>query len=293
MLPARHLIFTDLDGTLLDYHTYSWSAAEEALLELDRRRVPLVFVTSKTRAELEALRRKLGHAHPFITENGGGIFIPHGYFNLHIEGAHRVGRYHCLALARPYSEITAALEEIAAEAGTSVVGFHQMSAREIAQNTELTTREAELARQRDFDEPFFFAGASEKTIQEFAQAARQRGMEVARGGRFWHLFAGSDKGRAVCHLAGLYRAAGHGRLRTVGLGDSPNDLALLAAVDQGVLLPRPDGSFDREVVSRLPHVTRGTTPGPAGWNEAVLRILGSREMQQSGKGMAKLGQRLP
>ncbi len=273
MLPARHLIFTDLDGTLLDHRTYSWSAAEEALDEIERRGVPLVFVTSKTRAELEVLRRKLRHAHPFVTENGGGVFIPHGYFNLRIEGAHRVGRYHCLALGRPYAEIVAALEEIAAEVGTSVVGFHQMSAREIAQNTGLSLRQAELARQRDFDEPFFFAGAIGHTAEKFAQAARRRGMEVVRGGRFWHLVAGSDKGRAVRHLAKLYRAAGHGRLRTVGLGESPNDVALLAAVDQAVLLPLPDGSFAQEVLSRLPHVTRGTAAGPAGWNEAVLRIL--------------------
>jgi len=276
VLPARHLIFTDLDGTLLDPQTYSWSAAEEALREIDARRVPLVFVTSKTRAELEVLRRKLGHAHPFITENGGGIFIPHGYFNLHIEGAYRVGRYHCLALARPYAETVAALAEIASEVGTSVVGFHQMSAREIAQNTGLHLRQAELARRREFDEPFFFAGANGHTAEKFAQAARRRGMAVVRGGRFWHLVAGGDKGRAVRHLAKLYRAAGHSRLRSVGLGDSPNDLALLAAVDQAVLLPLPEGGFAPEVLLQLPHIARGTASGPLGWNEAVLRILGAR-----------------
>jgi len=275
VLPARQLIFTDLDGTLLDHHTYSWAAAEEALGEIERRRVPLVFVTSKTRAELEVLRRDLSHTHPFITENGGGIFIPHGYFNLHIEGARRVGRHHCFALARPYAEITAALEEIAAEVGTSVVGFHQMSAREIAQNTGLDLRQAERARQRDFDEPFFFAGASERETQRFAQAAKRRGMEVMSGGRFWHLVSGSDKGRAVRHLTKLYRGAGRGRLHTVGLGNSLNDLPLLTVVDHAVVLPRPDGSFDPDLVSRLPHATRAHAPGPVGWNQAVLRILGS------------------
>ena len=275
MLPARHLIFTDLDGTLLDYHTYSWEAAEESLAEIERRRVPLVFVTSKTRAELELLRRKLGHAHPFVTENGGGIFIPHGYFNLRIEGAERVGRYHRLALARPYAEVIAALEELAVEAGVNVVGFHQMRPREVAQNTGLTLRNAELARQREFDEPFFFAGASEQATQKFVHAAKRRGMEVVRGGRFWHLSAGSDKGRAVRLLAELYRRATRNRLRSVGLGDSPNDLSLLNAVDQAVLLPQPDGHFDREVLTRLPHVIRAAAPGPAGWNEAILRILGA------------------
>ncbi len=273
MLPARHLIFTDLDGTLLDNQTYSWAAAEEALEEIERRRVPLVFVTSKTRAELEVLRRKLGHGHPFVTENGGGIFIPQGYFNLPLEGARRAGRYQCVALARPYKEIVSALEELAAEAGVTVVGFHQMSAREIAQNTSLSLQEAELARQREFDEPFFFAGAGEEDIHKFGQAARRRRFEFVQGGRFWHLAAGSDKGRAVHHLVKLYRTARRSRLRSVGLGDSPNDLSLLAAVDQAVLLPQPDGSFASDVLSRLPHVLRGAAPGPAGWNQAVLQIL--------------------
>ena len=275
MLPARHLIFTDLDGTLLDAHTYSWAKAEEALSQIDRRGVPLIFVTSKTRAELEQLRRKLGHTHPFVTENGGGIFIPQGYFNVHIEGARRVGRYQCLELARPYAVIVAALEEIAAETGVNVVGFHQMSTREIAQNTGLNLRQAQLARQREFDEPFFFAGATEQQTQKFVHAAKRRGMTVERGGRFWHLFSGSDKGRAVRYLASLYRSAARRRLRSVGLGDSANDLSLLAAVDHAVLLPHPDGRFDPEVLARLPYAIRGTAPGPTGWSQAVLRFLGT------------------
>ncbi len=277
MLPARHLIFTDLDGSLLDHHSCSWAPAQEALLEMERRRVPLIFVTGKTRAELEPLRRKLGNAHPFITENGGGIFIPQGYFNLRLEGARRMGRYHCIALGRPYAEVIAALEELAAESEVNVVGFHQMSAREIAQNTGLVLRDAELARERDFEEPFFFAGASEQATEKFVQAARRQGMELVRGERFWHLGVGHDKGRAVRLLSKLYRAATRSRLRSVGLGHSPDDISLLAAVDYPVLLPRSDGSFVPEVLSKLPRVARGAAPGPAGWNQAVLQLLGPRE----------------
>ncbi len=273
MLPSRHLIFTDLDGTLLDHRTYSWASAEEALAEIERRRVPLIFVTSKTRAEVEVLRRKLSLGHPFITENGGGIFIPDGYFNLHLENAHRAGRYRCVALGRPHAQIVEALKEIAGEAGAEVVGFHQMSTREIAQNTGLPARDTELARQREFDEPFFFAGADEAAIKKFVELAKKRKLEVTRGGRFWHLSGGSDKGRAVRHLVKLYRAAPRVRLHSVGLGDSENDLPLLAAVDHAVLLPHPDGSYDAEVISRLPRVTRGSAPGPRGWNQAVLCIL--------------------
>ena len=276
MLPSHHLIFTDLDGTLLDQRTYSWAAAEEALAEIERQRVPLIFVTSKTRAEVEGLRQKLNNAHPFITENGGGIFIPEGYFNLRLEGARRIARYHCLALGKSYEEVTTALEELSAETGVETVGFHQMTAREIAQNTGLTFREAELARQRDFDEPFFFAGATEQAIQRLLEAARRRGMEVSRGGLFWHLSVGSDKGQAVRRLLQLYRRAlPRTRLRSIGLGDSQNDLSFLATVDWAVLLPRPDGSFDSEALAPSPRIPRGAAPGPAGWNQAVVQVLGA------------------
>ena len=276
MLAARHVIFTNLDGTLLDHHSHSWAAAGEALEEIERRRVPLVFVTSKTRAEVEVLRRKLGNAHPFVTENGGGLFIPNGYFNQPMTGSTRAGHYHCFALGKPYSEVVAALEEIAHEAGVEVAGFHDMSVREVAENTGLSFREAELAREREFDEPFFFAGASEEAIARFVELAGQHGFQVRREGRFWDLFSGSDKGRAVRQLIGLYRKSMQGRVRSVGLGDSANDIPLLTAVDQAVLLPGPEGEFDPEATERLRSVTRGPAAGPVGWNETILHILGGR-----------------
>jgi len=273
MLPTHLIVFTDLDGTLLDYHTFSWTAANEALAEIARRRVPLVFCTSKTRAEIEFLRRKTGNAHPFISENGGGIYIPHGYFPQRIEGAVTVKTYHCIALARPYKEITAALEEIAAEAGVDVVGFHQMSAKEIAENSGLDAQQVQLARQRDYDEPFFLAGATPKKEEAFMRLARERKLEVARGGRFWHLQAGSDKGRAVKILMQHFRAGWRVKLRAIALGDSANDLPMLVAADVAVLLPKHDGSFDEAVTAKLPRITRGSAPGPEGWNEAVLQLL--------------------
>lgn len=269
------IFFTDLDGTLLDHDSYSWAAAQEALDELARRRMPLVFVTSKTRAELDVLRRKMGHGHPFVTENGGGVFIPLSYFPKRMEDTVPAGHQHvCIPLARPYGEIIAALDEIAQETGVNVVGFHHMSAREIAQNTGLQLRDAELARQREFDEPFFFAG-DEKEQQRFVTAAGQRGLTVARGGRFWHLFGGSDKGRAVKRLMSLYREALRGatRIRAVALGDSANDLPMLQAADTAILVAKPGGSYDEEVLAQLPRAIRAPAPGPAGWNAAVLELL--------------------
>jgi mannosyl-3-phosphoglycerate phosphatase len=275
MVPAHIVFFTDLDGTLLDQRTFSWRQASAALHELDRRKVPLVFCTSKTRAEVEFLRRKTGNAHPFISENGGGLYIPHGYFPQRIPGGVTVKTYHCIALARPYAEMTAALEEIAAEAGVEAVGFHELSAREIAENSGLDLQQAQLAKQREYDEPFFLAGATPKKEDAFVRLACERKLEVVRGTRFWHLHAGSDKGRAVRELMKHYRTAWRARFRAIALGDSANDLPMLAAANAAVLLPKPDGSFDEAVLTKLPRVIRGSAAGPAGWNAAVLQLLES------------------
>ncbi len=268
------ILFTDLDGTLLDEQSYSAAAAAEALEEIERCRVPLVFCTSKTRSEVEVLRRELGNVHPFVTENGGGIFIPQGYFPIALPQATAVGRYHRIALARPYEEIVEELDRLAADTGTTVVGFRHMNAKEVARNAGLSPAEAKLARAREFDEPFFFAGATEAAERDFAEQARKRGLQLVRGGRFWHLFSGSDKGRAVRELMRLYRLARRTHVRAVAIGNSANDLPMLAAADVAILLPEHEGKLNTEVLSRLPSVRRGIRPGPAGWNQAILELLG-------------------
>jgi len=73
------VVFTDIDGTIVD-ENYSYKGALPALKLLKRKKIPLVFCTSKTRAEIEVYRDELGIKDPFISENGGAIFIPVGIF---------------------------------------------------------------------------------------------------------------------------------------------------------------------------------------------------------------------
>jgi mannosyl-3-phosphoglycerate phosphatase len=254
LLAPRHLIFTALEGALLDSRTGSFADAEEALVELDRRKIPLVLVTSRTRAEIEPLRRKLGHNHPFITESGGAIFFPDGYFNIRIPGAERSGRYLSVALGRPYEDVCMALDEIAEESEVGVAGFHHMKAREVAENTGLRPREAELARSREFDEPFFFTSADDQAIARFIEHSTEHGFNARSGKTFWHFSSGCDPSRAVRTLTKLFRDATHTRLRSVGIGSADEDLPWLSAVDQAVLL-------------------RGSDSSSAGWNAAILNII--------------------
>jgi mannosyl-3-phosphoglycerate phosphatase len=273
MLASPLVVFSEPLHILPPQSRAAGPATAEALVALERRGIPLIFSSRGTRAEVEFARRRLSNAHPFITENGGGLFLPEGYFRQRPADAVTLRHYHCISLARPYAQACAALEQAAHEAAAEVAGFHQMSAREIAENSGLPLRLAELARQREYDEPFFFAGEEAGASRRLAEAAAQRGWQVRRGDRFWHISSGADIGRAVSRLLELYRTARHARVRSVAIGSDPSDLALLRAAGRALVLPGPAGTHNEELMERLPSARR-VQPGAAEpWAAAVMHLL--------------------
>lgn len=173
----RLVIFSDLDATLLDHQTYSYQAALPVLKKIKKKGIPVVLCTSKTRAETEAIARKLGLQHPFIVENGGAIFIPENYFP---ESVYRLAGlkafkkddYRVIQFGTSYRRLRLALKMIEKKTGKKLIGFGDLGAEEIAAVTGLGRKEAELARRREYDEPFFLENSPEF---ELIQAAGQRG----------------------------------------------------------------------------------------------------------------------
>lgn len=267
--PQAVVLFSDLDGTLLDLQTYSWEEASSALSRVARCGIPLIFCTSKTRSEVEEFRLALNNRDPFIVENGGAVYFPRD-FGGEVPGATPQGEYRRLELGTPYRILVSGLDMIRRHSGVALRGFADMEIDEVARLTGLSRERARRAKRREYDEPFLFESEAQESA--LARAAEALGLRVTRGGRFWHLHGGSDKGRAVREVTSLYRRI-LGPLRTVGLGDSANDLAMLAAVDVAVLVQKPGGSYDPEVV--LDGLVRAPAAGPKGWSWAVERIMES------------------
>jgi mannosyl-3-phosphoglycerate phosphatase family protein len=263
------VVFTDLDGTLLGHRTYSFEPALPALRLLKERGIPLVICSSKTRREIEEYQCRLQSFHPFITENGGGIFIPAGYFNFRIEGAetHREGRYLMIRLGARYTDLRGAMSDLR-RMGFKVKGFGDMSVDEVVRLTSLSQAEAQMALERDFDEPFVVE-EGEENIERLTDAVVSMGFHVTRG-RFFHILGESDKGKAMTILTGFYRRE-FGDVLTVALGDSPNDLPMLREADIPVAVMRPEGDYDSRL--SLPHLVRAPGVGPEGWNAEVIRIV--------------------
>ncbi len=264
----KYIIFSDLDGTLLDSRTYSFKDANPALRLIRQRDVPLVLCSSKTWEEIEVYRSRLLNKDPFVAENGGGVFIPEEYFPFPVKGEIRAG-YHLISFGRPYQELRSVLEELREELSIGVRGFGDMSAQEVAVLTGLAESEASLAKMRDFDEPFIFEENDEKA-DIFLHAIESRGYHWTKG-RFHHVTGRNDKGRAVAFLRGLYEKK-YGSLQTIGIGDNLNDLPLLQAVDHPVLVQNEFGAYEKGI--SVPKLVRAEGIGPRGWNSAIIGLLG-------------------
>ncbi len=244
------LVFSDLDGTLLDHKTYSWLPAASVLETLRTRGHGLVLATSKTAAEVEPIQNSIGFAGwPAIVENGCGLLIP--------------GRTHESTNHR-YQELRASLRDLP----TGFLGFGDMTVKELAALTGLSQEAAQRAKMRQFSEPGVWHG-NEQDFAVFLSAAEDMGLVAQRGGRFITLSHGGTKEDRVAELI-----ADHAPGKTIVLGDAPNDINMLQLGDYGVIVANPDGTdIAAQPGEDSGRIRRTIRPGPAGWAEAVTEIL--------------------
>ena len=272
------IVYTDLDGCLLDSKTFSYESAAPALEALRSQRIPLVLVSSKTRAEIEPLRQRLRHHDPFIVENGAAVFVPRSLFDFPLERARVRTPYNVIELGLPYSILRDVLKQIEKSVATPLRGFGDLSVDEVMQVTGLGRQDALLAKQREYDEPYLLEGPT-ALIEEVCRQIVVRGLRWTKGGRFFHLTGDNNKGQAAALLLRCYQRqrllqGDSDRIETVGIGDSVNDAPLLAVVDHPILVQKPDGSYDPDI--HIPGMIRASGIGPIGWNHAVQELLASR-----------------
>lgn len=249
----RLIVFTDLDGTLLDHADYSYSAAGPALAALRARNVPLILASSKTAAEIVPLHDALGLGDwPMIVENGAARVQPGEAANDR----------------SIYDRLRAALAELPQNISQPFQGFGDMSNAEVAEATGLSPKAAGLARQRNFTEPGLWSGSAD-ALDRFLGALAEKGIAARRGGRFLTLSYGGTK---AGQMAGILTDLG--AETSIALGDAPNDVEMLERADFGVIIRNDHGGG----IPALPgestgHITRSALPGPAGWNAAILGLL--------------------
>jgi mannosyl-3-phosphoglycerate phosphatase len=276
-------IVTDLDGTLLDSQTYEPGPARPVLDRIAQAGIPLVLCSSKTRAEIEALQRRLDLHHPFIAENGGAIVAPLGYFDRVPKDAAVEGGRFVMALGRRYPDVVGALRDVAAAERVRIVGFSDMTVGDVAEECGLPVLDAQLAKLREFDEPFRLLETDPATRSRFLKALHRRGLKAVSGGRFDHVTGGADKGRAIAALRSLIPDR-VGPVVMAGLGDGLNDVSMLREVDLPVIVRSEMNGATGRLLRKVPTARVTNACGPAGWAEAVTSLLdGWREPPSRGR----------
>jgi mannosyl-3-phosphoglycerate phosphatase len=231
----KTILYSDIDGTLLT-EDYSFEETKLAVARLLSEGVAVVLCSSKTKPEIEFYREKMRINDPFISENGAALYIPKDYFSHPFPFSEETDKFKVIALGVPYRELRKALKRIAEKTGTKIVGFGDLNVEEIAIDACLSLEQAILAKQRAFDEPFRIIEGDEK---EVLRAVIDENLSLTKGGRYHHLSGNHDKGTALKCLTNLY-AENFGQTRTVAVGNSENDLAMLKAADTSFFIEETD-----------------------------------------------------
>ncbi|MGJ8692103.1 MAG: HAD-IIB family hydrolase [Thalassotalea sp.] len=270
IMEKQSLIFTDLDGTLLDHFDYSFLAASPIIEQLKKQKIPIIPNTSKTYAEMIKILTTINLNTPFIIENGAAIYIPIGYFDTQPEGTSIRGEYWVKEFCPPRAHWLELLANIEEKYIDLFQGFSKLSLEELCNLTGLQPENAEYALDRKYTEPLLWHGDNCNKA-EFIAHMESLGAHMLQGGRFLHVGGHSDKGLALTWLANIYTKQLKIPVQTIALGDSHNDNEMLEIADIAIQIKSPIHPFP--ILNKSEQCFRSTEVGPKGWAECLSNIL--------------------
>jgi mannosyl-3-phosphoglycerate phosphatase family protein len=273
---TEKVVFTDIDGTLTDIITGKYDLSKRLIRKLRENNIPVVFCSAKTFAEQEKIRQDIGLKDPLIVENGGAVMIPEDYFSnsslLIVKNYKKIGNYIIIELGKPAYLIRRKLDIIREKFRIEFKGVADVSVNSLSVITGLRPSYARRMADRKFGETILLIDQNDVT--KFTRIARENGLKVIHGGRFFDVTAGNDKGRAVKILLRLFRKEYGKGVTFFGIGDSPNDAPMLRHMDVPMLVQRPDKTWSALKIKKiinLPGV------GPKGWKNAFNKVMETDE----------------
>ncbi len=277
MVTPPLLIFTDMDGTLLDHYSYSHQPAAATLALLKSLDIPVIANTSKTFSELLALRESMGNTDPFIAENGAAVYLPKSQWPESTEHDSELDDYRVKEFCPPRAHWQVLIQSVATEFPGEFCTFMDGGIEAIMEWTGLDEKSARLAADRRYGEPVRWLGTPGRA-KEFTDRLHQLGAQVLKGGRFLHVAGKSDKGLAMQWLARLY-----GNPPTMAAGDGPNDIAMLDSADFALVVKSAANPAPKLLISKSRldsgNLIYSEACGPEGWVEGVTAILEKLEIK--------------
>jgi mannosyl-3-phosphoglycerate phosphatase len=276
-LNVRSVIFSDVE-ILLESAASLTDEIRNLRHLITSQHVPLVLCSTRTRAEIESMHLQCGLQHPFICENGAAVWVPHGYFGFDLPNARRTPGYQVVEYGRPYSEVVRALDESARALDIDVRGFHSATIDEVARGCRSTRQAAQLAKLREYGEPFRIVSRHPEQRTRLFKALNRRGFGCAAGGRYDYVGAPIDEVVGIRLLCDAYERV-FGPIVSIGVGDPVRDIGLLQFVRTPILTRRVDDDAPPPLIMKRPakDARKHGASAPSGWRWLVSRLAGRQE----------------
>ncbi|UOD35525.1 HAD-IIB family hydrolase [Deferribacteraceae bacterium V6Fe1] len=249
----KYLIFTDLDGTLLDHFTYSFKEAIPCIDIIKTKNIPLAFITSKTKVEVEKIISQVDYDIVFSVENGAAVYF---FDKLKI---------HNKVFGEKLEKIIQFYEKV--KKRYNLLSVFEISEEKLSEMVNLSVEKIRLLKEREFSVPFIIK--VNNNLQQLEAEAASSGFKILKGGRFYHLVSkNQDKGVALNYIKNILGK----NCKCIGLGDSGNDYDLLSNVDIPIIIKKYDDSYDEKLLD-IKGAIKSRFVGPKGWCDSLIKFL--------------------
>ena len=254
------LIFTDLDGSLLDRDTFKFDEIKDYIRQLISKGIFIIPNTSKTEKEILEFNSDLGSSLPFISENGSSI----NGLNL-------------LNKDLPQELILSREKEILLEIFKKTVSSNlqnkckwlsEMNTRDQSLILGLEHKKLKMALDRKYTLPFIFNG-NKNQKKELSKIIKNKGLFLQEGGRVIHLTDRVNKAKALKVFVRFFKK-NNKNVKTIAVGDNYNDLDMLKTSDFPCLVFNDKFTLDEIPINNLITTNK---PSPEGWADVIKMAL--------------------
>jgi mannosyl-3-phosphoglycerate phosphatase len=249
---AFPIIFSDIDGTILDFENYSYKISLPAIRTLAGKGIPLILVSSKTYIEMLKLHKQLKLPWPFIFENGAGI-SQHGTYTLYGKSYQKLVQY------KPAIE----------QACGTITWAENLPLTKLSEYTGLSTRKVKdmMARMASV----LFIAHHTLDINQINKQLHPFGIAITTGGKFFTVIDSDvNKGSAVQMIQAMYRQH-YTSIYSYAIGDGLNDIDMFKAVDEAYFVGKRN--LFKTIQTLCPGIHKSRKEGPEGFCEVIDKIV--------------------
>ena len=251
------IIFTDLDGSLLDKDTFKFDEIEDYFKELISNGIKIIINSSKTEAELLDFNKEYNLNLPFISENGSSI--------------HRLNLLHkdlpsIISISRPADQIISIYNKIIPNNLKKKINFIlRLNYKEQKKIFGLPLDKMMLAAKRNYSLPIQFVG-NKIEKNEFIKIMNDVGLTVQTGGRIMNICDKVNKSKAMFKVLRLIREKLDDDIITIGVGDNENDIEMIKQTNYPCLVKNE--SFNSALIN-IDNLIKSSEPSPRGWSDVI------------------------